>query len=331
MKWFQLDSDTPEDSRIEGIVRRVKADPGPDFPKRGWVRNAVHGALLDVWCYTASQDGARLPGYCERKPGQPIHVDTLARYADVPESFLGKVLDAAAAEGHIDPAAWVEGLIVFPAMRKRADIYTQRKLARMEAGDGAQGADTSVKGVRTRRRKKADIPVDVPSNRSSDLLEKEGGPDQVAAVVGIWNTVTNPPIPRVDISRMSDSRRRAILRVLKLHPDLGDWRALARWLDAQAWAKRPGFLRNGQRNPSYTGSHGTWVATIDWFLKPGKFQELNERRLAGNVQSGAGKGGESTGGKYGGLGARADGQRGDDPAGGRDQRVTPMAADPASV
>lgn len=281
MKWFQTDSDWPDDDRIERIVAGVEAAPGEAGPKKGWIRVSVRGVLATLWALAAQQDKAREPGYLEQRPGQPIGTARMARYCDVPEPFVVQVLTVAAAEGHILHAEWTtDRLVVFPGLKKRADIYTQRKLLR-------QGQNSGQIPVRTPVRDQADIPVDVKGNQvvsnktqeDSGLFQEPDGPDQVAAVVEVWNTHTTAPIPKVDLKRLSADRRRKILAALKVEPNLDEWKALVGWVD-RTLPKRPGFLVDGRRNPGYQGSHPDWTANIDWLIRPGMFQRQREEMQA---------------------------------------------------
>lgn len=295
MRWYQTDSDWPTDPRIEDIVARVEADPGAEAPKRGWVRITVHGVLSDLWALTAQQKDARAPGYCEKREGQPISVAAMARFCAVPAGFIGVVLGAAAAEGHIDAGHWGQGLVFFPGMARRADTYTQRKLHRQRTL-----AEDSAKDVRTVAEQLPNIPVDVKVNgkrsRSAKTTKKDqdqdllpnAGPDQVDAVVALWNTCMVAPIPKVDPKHLSRDRRRAIEAALVERANLADWRAVLVWLNGQWWAKRPGFLADGRKNPAYTGNHATWVATLDWLLRPGKLQKLWEDMTAERAAPAAG-------------------------------------------
>ena len=281
MRWFQVDTDTSNDDRIRAIVRRVKAERFPGLAA-AWVRVAVHGFLLDLWCLTASQAGAREPGFCEIKPGRPYSVESIAEQCHVTAAFAAVVLAAAAAEGHIDQTQWAAGLVYFPGMAKRADEYTKKKLARVNqpTASGQLSVESPAPGPtvsRHKRKNTVNVNVSVPQDRSTDQLLREDqdlGPSQIDQVVMLWNTHTTAPIPKVDPKRLSHDRQAAIQQALKVRANLDDWRRVIVWLDGKFWAKRPG------RNPEYKRHHPNWVATFDWFLKPGKLQKLFEQMTA---------------------------------------------------
>lgn len=123
------------------------------------------------------------------------------------------------------------------------------------------------------------------------VATSEDRPDQVDAVVKIWNTERKPG-PRVQ--RMTPQRRAGILKALKLVPDLNVWRDVVRFINGQRWCNAAG-----------TGEHPNWRMDFDHLLKPGKLLAAIERMkcepTAGSRDARRGTTGTKTG-KYAALG-----------------------------
>lgn len=121
MKWFGVDSDTPNDPKIRALVLQG----GPD--RSGLHARARMGGLFFVWCHIA--DHGAEPGRGIDAEGRPLPLQEIAdaAYFDSVEE-LRTMLDFCASRRHIDPEAWSAGVIAIPAMAKRADEYTKRLL-----------------------------------------------------------------------------------------------------------------------------------------------------------------------------------------------------------
>lgn len=128
MKWFQLDAATTDDPRLVEIISRVRATRQDTDPPDAFVSMVVYGVLLATWCFTAKQDRAR-PGWCEYGDQRPIPPAVAADAIRVALPLFEHVMSAAADVGHIDPDGWRNGLIRFPAMERRADTYSQKRMA----------------------------------------------------------------------------------------------------------------------------------------------------------------------------------------------------------
>jgi|WetSurMetagenome_2_1015567.scaffolds.fasta_scaffold138163_2 uncharacterized protein YdaU (DUF1376 family) len=98
----------------------------------------------------------------------------------------------------------------------------------------------------------------------ADLLS-DSGPDQVDALVTLWNTERRPG-PKVTMP-MPAKRRQHLAAAMRESPNLDVWRQVIRWLNDQAFANAPGA---GHQFPD-------WRATLDWLAKPGKLAEYQER------------------------------------------------------
>ncbi|MGE0447356.1 MAG: HNH endonuclease [Vicinamibacterales bacterium] len=114
MKWFQVESNTPNDPKIRRLIR--------DFG------NAGFGALVRIWCFVA-EHGAEV-GKGVDSQGRSYNVDDLAHAAGATKEKVEKLMAVCAEVGHIDPALWAQSKTVFfPAMAKRGDEYTRKRQA----------------------------------------------------------------------------------------------------------------------------------------------------------------------------------------------------------
>jgi len=270
VKWFQTDSDAPNDPKLKAIIRH-----GVE-PTRG---QAAAGATFLLWCYVANH-GKGEPGLGIRSDGSPLSLDEMAGeclFEDV--AGLRTFLDYAAGRSHIHPEIWQQqGIVFLPAMWERVSAYYRSKARKLEystaqevvnavlagAVQAPTGPKQPVKALPTKPTKPTK-PTDTGKTvgpAGQGLLE-DAGPDQVAALVQLWNTERQPG-PKVQA--VTDSRRRAIQLRLKDHPNLEDWRKVIRYLNGQKWCNAPG-----------TGDHPNFRMDLDTLLKPGKFQTALER------------------------------------------------------
>jgi hypothetical protein len=112
MKWFQLDSDTPNDPKIRAVLDRFG--------------NAGFGALVRLWCFIASQ--GKRPGQSVGSSGRKIPKAYLIAATGLTESDFDLLLSELLQNGHIAEQRWEKnGIVDLPAMRRRADTYTRRK------------------------------------------------------------------------------------------------------------------------------------------------------------------------------------------------------------
>lgn len=113
MKWFQVDSDTPNDPRIRAVTRRLGAEG--------------MGGLFNVWCYIADH-GAK-PGRSIDSNGRPFPLDDLREASLLCEQKFTDLIEICVDTGHFNKKAWTEKQeIQIRAMRRRADTYTKRKV-----------------------------------------------------------------------------------------------------------------------------------------------------------------------------------------------------------
>lgn len=280
VKWFQNDSDAPNDPKVKAAMRQGTALVNGNL----MASQAVAGAIWLLWCYVAAH-GEGVPGLGVKEDGSPLD---LAEMADEclfdDEGQLMRLLDYLAEKKHIDPDQWRGGVVFLPAMKKRADEYAKRK-GRAVPAAGESG------GLFPR------IPPEVPlqdktlqhttENQTDTGLLQAAGPDQVDALVAIWNEDRKPG-PKV--GHVNPTRRRAILKAMKAHPDLTEWRRLIAWINGQPWMNAQG-----------TGNHPKWRAELDFVCKPGKVDQLLDRMKAdrGAVRADGTEGRNATKGRTG--------------------------------
>lgn len=264
MKWFQVDSDTPNDPKIKRLLdRSAQADGGPSGAAEAM------GRLFLLWCFIANH-GQGDPGMAVKADGSPLDWADMAyecRFRD--ELQLKAFLAEVAMLKLIDPAQWLLGIVFLPAMRKRADDYAKRKGRGSDPGRGDSGPVGEPGGKRGTAGQ--DRPIQDTTTQdtttqkgsgSADLLA-DAGEDNADALVRIWNTERKPGPSVRDVT---PQRRERYRRALKAKPDLSDWRTVIVWLNGQPWCNAKGG-----------GDHPTWRATLDWLAKPGKLAEYLDK------------------------------------------------------
>jgi hypothetical protein len=111
MKWFQLDTDTPQDPRIVEVLERMG--------------NEGFGGLIRLWCFVANH--GKKPGWSVDSRRRPIQKQALIHASGLPENKFTDLMTILAENGHVSKKRWdTAGLVIFPAMVRRADIYTRR-------------------------------------------------------------------------------------------------------------------------------------------------------------------------------------------------------------
>jgi hypothetical protein len=119
VKWFQMDSDATDDPKIKAI-----------FAKVGHV--GISG-LFHLWCFVARY-GSR-PGWSLDAKGQPMPRPFLEAGSKLSRKRFAALLDVLCETNHISRKNWTDrGVVVFPAMVKRSDTYTQRRLRKSANG-----------------------------------------------------------------------------------------------------------------------------------------------------------------------------------------------------
>lgn len=274
MKWFQCDSDAPDDPKIKAVIRKglPSANPG----------QAAAGALWLLWCYVANH-GAGLPGEGIDHQGLPLPLSEMADECLFDsEADLIAFLNFLAAKQHIDPVRWSAGQVMLPAMLSRADRYARSK-GRQVARPGEKSPGTARPGEKSpgkaRTGKKPPLQTNKQTTQDKQDKTQEGpsapplpdlqleppaspGPT-VDQLVATWNQhrTKGPKVQQVD-----DKRRAAFQKALDAQPDLVKWAAVIAWADGQAVANAPG-----------TGSYPTWRLDLDFLTKPGHLQKWFER------------------------------------------------------
>lgn len=119
MKWFQLDSDMPEDPKIRAVARALGAEG--------------IGGLVGVWCHVAKH--GRKPGQGIDSTGATLPLDDLREASLLDDEKFDALVAVCTRTGHFRRDAWeLYNRIWIPAMERRADRYT-KKLARTEQLD----------------------------------------------------------------------------------------------------------------------------------------------------------------------------------------------------
>jgi hypothetical protein len=149
MKWFQVDSNAPNDPRIRAVQ----------------LRHGVEGigATFLLWCFVANH-GARA-GWSVDHRDQPIAKPFLIDASGIEESKFDRLIATLIEVGHVSDRAWNDhGVLAFPAMERRADIYTKRQQKAAKANHvrsrfapsaknvGVQTNSTNKQTVHTKRR-----------------------------------------------------------------------------------------------------------------------------------------------------------------------------------
>jgi hypothetical protein len=113
MKWFQLDSDMPQDPKIRAVIRAL----GP----------AGVGGLVGVWCHVARH--GNYPGRAVDREYQPLPLDDIADASLLPREQFQQLLEICLGTGHFQREAWqrCRGIWI-PAMERRGDTYAKRHL-----------------------------------------------------------------------------------------------------------------------------------------------------------------------------------------------------------
>ena len=268
MRWFQVDSNTPNDPKIKALMRYGLAAGGPTMARD------ILGQVFLLWCYVA-QYGEAAPGLGVKADGTPLDLDEMAEELMLTPMQLTGLLDLLADRKLIDPEHWGRGIVFLRGMLKRAETYARSKGRAIPGGSGRIRADAGEirpkpplqdKTVQDNTEDQKHGAIAPPP--AADLLTG-AGEDQVDALVRIWNAER---LPGPKVSLLTDSRRRAYGRALKAQPDLQHWRTVIGWLNRQKWA-----------NASGDGDHGTWRATLDWLAKPGKLAEKLDQAMADRV------------------------------------------------
>lgn len=304
MKWFQVDSDTPDDPKIKAVIRRGLAG-APwvfDQPNGG---QAAAGALLLLWCYVANHGGGD-PGIGVGSDGEPLPLGEMAdELLFDTQAALERFLDFLAEKKAIDPDAWARKLVILPAMAKRADAYARSKGRGKEPGPGKEPPPAGKKKP-GRAKSGEKSPGSAPTVQTPPTVQNQNAGGQLALVppaaagaspedlVALWNRLR---VQGPKVQQLTEPRRRAYLAALKAAPDLAVWDAVIRWVETQPWCNAKG-----------TGDHANWRMELDYLAKPGKLQRAKERmdgdRNGGTVRAATGRVAAAPG-KYAGA---ADGE-----------------------
>lgn len=113
MKWFQVDSDTPNDPKIRAVYRGLGLEG--------------IGGLFLLWCFIADH-GTKRPGWSIDSKG-PIPIDDLRDACKLDEQKFHELVAICTSSGHFDERRWQsKNVIAIRAMARRADTYTKRNV-----------------------------------------------------------------------------------------------------------------------------------------------------------------------------------------------------------
>lgn len=119
MKWFKVDSNTPDDPKIQTVIAELG--------------NAGLGMLFRLWCYVAAH-GTKEPGLSCDSQGRKIPKSVLARAIGGSDEEFDRLACLLARTDHVSKKRWkANGVLFFPAMSKRADVYSQRRVRTLSA------------------------------------------------------------------------------------------------------------------------------------------------------------------------------------------------------
>lgn len=114
MKWFQVDADTPNDPKVKAVVR--------DLGTSGM------GGLFLLWCHIADH-GTRKAGWSLDSLGKPMPLIELVDASRLTEPEFLKLASICTSTGHWLTRPWdARKVIAIPAMARRADTYTKRRV-----------------------------------------------------------------------------------------------------------------------------------------------------------------------------------------------------------
>jgi hypothetical protein len=109
------------------------------------------GMLVRLWCFVASQ-GKRRPGWSLDTRGKPIPRAALVDAVGGSDTDFDSLLHELTRNGHVSASSWNKrGVIVFPAMSRRADTYAKRKVRTLF--EQSSGTNSTYQTVHTKYKK----------------------------------------------------------------------------------------------------------------------------------------------------------------------------------
>jgi len=113
VKWFQLDSDMPDDPKIRAVARAFGAEG--------------IGGLVCLWCHVAKH--GRDPGHAIDSAGMPLPLEDLHDASRLEAAKFTALIDLCTRTGHFRRDTWERsGGIWIPAMARRGDTYQKRRV-----------------------------------------------------------------------------------------------------------------------------------------------------------------------------------------------------------
>ncbi len=114
MRWFQVDSDTPNDPRVRAVVRALG--------------NEGLGGLFRLWCHVANH-GAKKAGHSLTSAGKAMSREELIDASGLSADQFDTLVSICVENGHFSAREWTtKQVIAIPAMARRADTYTKRRV-----------------------------------------------------------------------------------------------------------------------------------------------------------------------------------------------------------
>ena len=229
MKWFRMDSDTPNHPTSRRVIKRLG--------------NEGFGGLVRLWCFTA-QFGKDEPGRCVDSDSDPFRKEDLLDASGLNEEAFSVLIEVCLETKCADRVAWEErGELAFPGMASRSDNYS-KKIRRTKSIQGEdeiqEGSNKNQKSFPTVQ----DTTVHEKRVQGKSVLNAELLRDE-------WNRITAPPIPKC--KGLSKKRIAAVaLRVAEHGTSV-----MTKAFEA---ISESGFCRGENERG--------WVATFDWVLKP---------------------------------------------------------------
>tara|TARA_R110000824_G_scaffold18243_10_gene72639 strand:+ start:3984 stop:4817 length:834 start_codon:yes stop_codon:yes gene_type:complete len=269
MKWFRMDSDTPNHPTSRRVIRKTG--------------NEGFGALVRLWCFAAQYGKGDTPGRCVDSDGDPIQVEDLVDASGLTDEQFRELIEVLLETKCIDQTAWeLRQEITFPGMTTRADEYTKkvrRNSVRVLSGGSPDKKQKALPTVQEstkqyKREEQAMTLAEVVTEETLRRVRKRGSPH---LLMEWWNDITKPPIPRCQ--GLNEKRQKACLRVMENigHDVIKD---AFQKINASKFCQ-------GQNDRG-------WKASFDWMLQPDSILrtlegKYDDRLKVGTTRSKSGK------------------------------------------
>jgi hypothetical protein len=267
VKWFRMDSDTPNHPTSRRVIRKLG--------------NEGFGALVRLWCF-AAQYGKSEPGRCVDSDGDPVQVEDLVDASGLTDEKFRELVVVLLETKCIDAEAWESRQeMAYPGMTTRADEYTKKvRRNSVVKGQPLFGDDTD-KIQKTLPRVQESTEEHSTEDKTWRPLPQHRLPSQGERdgrnVMTWWNEITHPPIPRCN--GLNARRTAACRRVF----DEFDEEKIK---EAFAMINASKFCR-GENDRG-------WKASFDWIIRPDSILrtlegKYTDRSKVGTTRSESGK------------------------------------------